>query len=65
MTLEVYSMNECMHEWVYEQKILCSDPPKQNRICKFCGKKEMVTLFGIQTLKGSEYEELVEKFKNE
>jgi hypothetical protein len=54
------NQDECTHDWVYENKMLLTEPPKKNKICSRCGKKETVTL-GARS-KGPTYEELVEKF---
>lgn len=29
---------KCKHDKVYQNEILCSNPPKQNWICKKCGE---------------------------
>lgn len=51
----------CQHNWVYEDMILCSNPPQQRRICRLCGKMETVTI-GTCQMPNSEYQELFKKF---
>ena len=49
----------CQHEWVHQNSVLLSDPPRQRRICELCGHRETVTLrYGHRP----SYEELVRRF---
>jgi len=34
----------CNHNWVYDSRLLLSDPPQQDRICKECGDTDRVSL---------------------
>ncbi len=50
---------KCDHKWIYENKILLSNPPQRNRICSNCGKEERIVC-GIP----EPYEDTYERIKN-
>lgn len=55
-------MNEerCKHEWVYDSKILLSNPPMRDRICRKCGKVERIS---GEYYDNYEFQRIEEKFK--
>jgi hypothetical protein len=57
------SEEKCNHDWEYEGSIMCSNPPKQNRVCRLCLKHEMITLGEYEA--PSEYDFFMKKRKEE
>lgn len=55
--------NNCKHSWVYENSILCSNPPKQRKICQICGKVEIEKI--DSEINNITFNELMIKFKKE
>ena len=55
------SFSSCNHEWIYNNMILLSDPPQQQRICKNCGKQETIVTSGVSA--HNDYDEIVKKFE--
>lgn len=51
----------CEHEWVYENAILTSMPPQQNKICNKCGERGRDVLGDSTPLK-DDYRETCKKF---
>ncbi len=54
-------MNKCNHVWVYEEKLLLSNPPQRNRICSKCGKKDRITC-GVLIPFEDTYKGIIKKF---
>jgi hypothetical protein len=50
--------NICKHEWIYEDMMYLTNPPKQNRICKKCGATELYT----HKEKENNYKDIFDKF---
>lgn len=59
----------CNHSWVYDINILTSFPPKQKRICRHCGMKEIIDQLGVldvnQGLTYGDVEKIFEKHFSE
>lgn len=51
-------MNECNHDKVYDNQILCSDPPQRRWICACCYEQGTETI-GISKDYGRTYDEIV------
>jgi len=52
----------CKHSWSYSWRPILTMPPKYNRICRKCGKKETVDQ-NVLDVDQTEYARLVKKFK--
>ncbi len=50
----------CEHDWVYENRLLLSDPPQRNKVCRKCGMIGRDTIGEMQT---DEYSEIMKKPK--
>ncbi len=53
------NIKECVHDWVYSNTMLLSNPPQQDKICKKCGLTERDTM---GELLEDEYSKTVKKF---
>ena len=54
-------MKECNHEWVYSDRVLTSNPPIYEKICKICGEQE----YERKTIKKEEtYDEILRRFNS-
>ena len=53
-------MEDCDHKWVYSPNALLSCPPKYKRICRKCGKREIVMGTDINP---NEYDDVVKYFE--
>ena len=48
--------NKCEHEWVFENRMLLSNPPQQNKICRKCKKTSTDTIGEMTT---DEYSKII------
>ena len=52
----------CNHEWVFDNVVICTNPPIYHKICKLCGRVEHE--FGV-AVDYSEFGDFYEKFHGE
>jgi len=50
----------CEHDWVYDEKVILTDPPMIKRICKNCGVEETVA---VGSKEKESFKSIQEKFR--